>query len=190
MTTQYDPTETDAQIERMIARAESFGPTDTKTVLQQHAQAPVPACPGTGEKVHRAAMEAGFTGFFGYCPACGQYVGIHMPQYGERIGTVQMHVAAPTGARAMTTQTTALYDAGYEDGYTMAFESGSADAGCDGWDGMLINAMGLDWVRRELLHTPDAGNLTEAEYALLREYNRGADAGAAEAVRDLEQGPE
>ena len=72
------------------------------------------------------------------------------------------------------------YALGKSHGSEMARESGSADAGCEGWDGMLINA-DLKFVRENFgwdgVETSD-----EAE-DLLSAYCRGAQDGADETVK-------
>lgn len=82
------------------------------------------------------------------------------------------------------------YDLGYKHGFEMASESGSNDAGCDGWDGMLINADpsfardSFGW---------DGIDSSEESHALIAEYVRGCQAGAdaavAEDVEETESNP-
>lgn len=62
------------------------------------------------------------------------------------------------------------YQLGFEHGHELAIISGSADPGCDGWEGMLINAD--PGFVEDKLPTSD----------LLAEYCRGCQAGANEAI--------
>ncbi len=62
------------------------------------------------------------------------------------------------------------FELGFDHGYKMASESGSNDAGSDGWDGMLINADPA-FVREKL-----------GTAALLAHYCKGCQAGADKAV--------
>lgn len=71
------------------------------------------------------------------------------------------------------------YDLGRNHGFTMAQESGSSDAGCDGWDGMLINADPR--FAREKLGW-DCQDSSEKAKKLLIEYCRGCQDGADEAI--------
>lgn len=71
------------------------------------------------------------------------------------------------------------YNLGYEHGFELASDSGSSEAGCEGWDGMLINADPkfakdkLGW---------DGQDTSDAAKELLAEYCRGAQDGADAAV--------
>jgi hypothetical protein len=67
------------------------------------------------------------------------------------------------------------YDLGFGHGFTMAQESGSVDAGCDGWDGILINA-DPSFVRESFGW--DGCDSSDAAKELLAEYCRGAQDGA------------
>jgi hypothetical protein len=69
----------------------------------------------------------------------------------------------------------AAYELGFDHGFQMAQESGDADAGTDGWDGMLINA-DPQFVREQFGWIgPDP---SQASQRRLRAYCRGAQAGA------------
>lgn len=72
------------------------------------------------------------------------------------------------------------YEVGFDHGFTMAQESGVADAGCDGWDGMLINA-DPSFARENFGW--DGCDSSDAAKELLAEYCRGAQDGANEAVK-------
>lgn len=79
----------------------------------------------------------------------------------------------------MTTEAKTLYQIGYEDGAEMARESGSADPGCEGWDGLLINAVGPTEAAKILgFAAPGVRGWDEA----LAEYCAGAQAGAEAAI--------
>lgn len=71
------------------------------------------------------------------------------------------------------------YKLGFDHGFEMAQESGSADAGCDGWDGMLINANPK--FARENLGWDGCDSTDEAK-EIMSEYCRGAQDGANQAV--------
>jgi|LakMenE18May11ns_1017448.scaffolds.fasta_scaffold9950638_5 hypothetical protein len=89
----------------------------------------------------------------------------------------------------MTNNTIALltlsqaYDLGFEHGNEMARESESADAGCDGWDGMLINA-DSSFVKTKFGW--DGIDSSDEAKALMAEYVRGCQAGADAAVKAIE----
>jgi hypothetical protein len=72
------------------------------------------------------------------------------------------------------------YALGHGDGATAVRESGSADAGCDGWDGWLLAGVGSDGACRLFGLDPgeneDGG--TPAYVACLLCYAAGAQAGA------------
>lgn len=72
------------------------------------------------------------------------------------------------------------YDLGYDHGFTMAQESGGSEAGCDGWDGMLINADPR--FAREKLGW-DGQDTSDAAKELMAEYCRGCQDGAEAAVK-------
>lgn len=74
------------------------------------------------------------------------------------------------------------YEVGFDHGFTMAQESGVADAGCDGWDGMLINA-DPSFARENFGW--DGCDSSDAAKELLAEYCRGAQEGANEAVKTV-----
>lgn len=68
---------------------------------------------------------------------------------------------------------------GYADGQEMARESGSNEAGSDGWDGMLINAIGNTRTRELLGLTGDANLADDPAYQqALGWYCEGAQEGA------------
>ena len=67
------------------------------------------------------------------------------------------------------------YELGYKHGAEMARESGSADPGCDGWDGMLINA--------DVRFCVESFGDDFRNSAELAEYVRGAQAGANEQLK-------
>lgn len=73
------------------------------------------------------------------------------------------------------------YKSGFEDGFEMARESGSAEAGSDGWDGMLINAH-PSFARENLGW--DGSDSTDEAKELMAEYCRGAQDGANQAVAE------
>ena len=73
----------------------------------------------------------------------------------------------------------AAFELGVKHGSEMANESGSNDAGCDGWDGMLINAdpqFVRDYFGWDGIDSDDDAN------ELLAEYCRGCQSGADAAV--------
>ena len=71
---------------------------------------------------------------------------------------------------------------GREHGAEMARESGSADPGCDGWDGMLINA-DVQFARQAFGW--DGIDSSEEAKQLLRKYAEGCQAGADAALADM-----
>ena len=73
-----------------------------------------------------------------------------------------------------------VYALGKSHGSEMARESGSANAGCEGWDGMLINA-DPRFVRESFGW--DGVDSSDEAKSLLAEYCRGAQDGANEAVK-------
>jgi len=85
-----------------------------------------------------------------------------------------------TGDKIMTDRLTkkAAFDLGVKHGAEMANESGSNDPGCDGWDGMLINA-DPSFARE---HFGWDGIDTDEASELLSEYCRGCQSGADAAV--------
>lgn len=82
------------------------------------------------------------------------------------------------------------YDLGYKHGFEMASESGSSDAGCDGWDGMLINAdpsFARDNFGWDGIDSSDESKALMAEY--VRGCQDGADAAVSEDVEETESSP-
>ncbi len=77
----------------------------------------------------------------------------------------------------------AAFELGVKHGAEMASESGSNDAGCDGWDGMLINA-DPQFVR-DYFGWNGADSDDEAK-ELLAEYCKGCQSGADAAVGECE----
>ena len=73
----------------------------------------------------------------------------------------------------------AAFDLGVQHGSEMASESGSNNPGCDGWDGMLINA-DPSFVR-EYFGWDGIDSDDEAK-DLLAEYCRGCESGADAAI--------
>lgn len=71
------------------------------------------------------------------------------------------------------------FEIGADHGNEMANESGSNDAGCDGWDGMLINA-DPQFARENFGW--DGCDSSDKAKALLAEYCRGCQSGADAAV--------
>jgi hypothetical protein len=76
------------------------------------------------------------------------------------------------------------YDLGFEHGNEMARESESADAGCDGWDGMLINA-DPSFVKTKFGW--DGIDSSDESKALMAEYVRGCQEGADAAVAAIDE---
>jgi hypothetical protein len=79
------------------------------------------------------------------------------------------------------------YRLGYEHGSEMARESGSADAGCEGWDGMLINA-DSSFVKKNFGW--DGIDSSSEAKELLAQYCQGAQHGAEEAIEGDNTVPE
>jgi len=71
------------------------------------------------------------------------------------------------------------YKLGFDHGFEMASESGSASAGTEGWDGLLINADPV-FARKALGW--NGQDTSKKGLELLAEYCRGAQDGANEAV--------
>jgi len=68
---------------------------------------------------------------------------------------------------------------GFKDGAEMARESGSSEAGADGWDAMLINAVGQRKARALFGLAGDTNPSDDAEYSqALLWYCAGAQEGA------------
>ena len=76
------------------------------------------------------------------------------------------------------------YALGYRDGEAAAIESESADEPVDGWDGWLINSIGISATASMFeARPPRKGNpMSAGLQSLLREYSRGAAVGAKDAV--------
>jgi len=71
------------------------------------------------------------------------------------------------------------FDLGVQHGASMANESGSNEPGCDGWDGMLINAD--PQFAKEYFGWSGQDSSDEAK-ELLAEYCRGCQSGADAAI--------
>lgn len=71
------------------------------------------------------------------------------------------------------------FQQGFDDGFEMARESGSNQSGCDGWDGMMINANPTYASEKFGWEGQDSDD--EAK-ELLAEYCKGCQSGADAAV--------
>lgn len=76
------------------------------------------------------------------------------------------------------------YRVGWDDGNTIARESGSAEEPMDGWSGYLINAMGPDAAREALGLDPNLDDDDPAWLEALEEYDHGAEDGADAALAE------
>ena len=75
----------------------------------------------------------------------------------------------------------AAYHLGLGDGREMARNSGTSAAPINGWDGDLINELGVKGVRR-LFQSTRTGEWSPKELTLLETYSKGCAVGAAEIV--------